>query len=653
MEFNPDQYLQKQAQPTQQGFNPDAYLQGVSQPMQAGAENRYTGLERAAVFTTPIATSIGGALSGAKVGAALGSVVPGLGTAVGGFGGMIVGGALGAGGGRIIADTMESVFGGDERSAEEILRRSVKEGVLDAALTAATFGAFKVAKATGLTAVIKKGLKHASKPVVQRIRIPQVLNQIKVNERATKEAYKLKSKEILSSAKQIGEFKLHNSQQVQTKLTKEIGKAVDKLAPDASKVTEVAEAILSKKYDNILTNIDGAVDLAPIIKSLEELPTLRVLAEGTTPLSKLSGLVSKVNSNIVTGLSPADKALFEQGLKSGWNVDVLKRSIGAGTGAVADVNVAHKLKQSLDNIISTIYSGSDKVAVDSLAKPLSVVRSQLIDQIDNMTGGLYKPLSNDWLNLTLLKKQVNSKLGKIGAGRSKELRGGIYGTLDDFVKKAKTTGVDVMKEQEGRVGALLKEIEFLDAIGQKELATTMMGDLGELAAKAANLGQEKKLFANISKLVGDEVTEKNLKKLVKSDLIKGQQQQNLKQLLRTQSSAKKAMESRISDLGIRKEVLNEAALKLRSGNRIAPVIAIQATAYNLGQFIPALSAPLNTLASMYSIYKFAPEMSSLVLKGIKAIEGQTARIVMSKAQRDALGQFLKSISREVLFQVSE
>jgi len=201
----------------------------VSQPMQAGAENPYTRLEKAATFATPLALNILATGKGIGVGSAIGTAIaPGIGTAIGGFAGGLIAGTTAAFGGKILADSMEAMFGGEQRTQEQTMERAKKYAKSDAIWYSALSIPGPVLKATGLDKPIKKVVSTAFKPIAD---IVKKTAQPVVERR-----------EILSSLK-----KLEKQQVAIDGLIKQIGKRKGSVAG------EVADQISAlKKEQQIL-----------------------------------------------------------------------------------------------------------------------------------------------------------------------------------------------------------------------------------------------------------------------------------------------------------------------------------------------------------------------------------------------------------------
>ena len=117
-------------------------------------ENPYTGLEKFIVGASRVVPSIAGGILGAPAG------IPGI----------VAGGAVGAGGGSLLADRLEEVFGGKARTVSESLKRAGVDAAVDAAFTVGTLGVGKALKVTGLDKPLKAALKKPFVPIVKAIR---------------------------------------------------------------------------------------------------------------------------------------------------------------------------------------------------------------------------------------------------------------------------------------------------------------------------------------------------------------------------------------------------------------------------------------------------------------------------------------------------
>jgi len=500
--------------------------------------NEYTFGEKALVKTVEYGLPIAGGILGVA----------------GGIPGIIAGGAAGAAGGRIIADNLEEAFGGEEREAEEILKRAGTDAIVDAAFTVGTFGAGKALRVTGLDKPIKaaaskvfrpisNAVKKLAEPVYKSKAIQKTIEGIKKN--ITKlESTKLakgklgdifksaKQKRLDALRKQLSEIEQGTTSKLGTmkkeintmlddvtnktvnasklglktaddglkQIQEEISNVLVRLEPQLDEGMRGAKQVLSDSWEDMV-KLKGAK--TPVAFDIDKLvKKLRAGNVGKEETDMVKRLFYKVVSQpdqkeIIEGVMAAYKFSAEEAIEFATKAGMIKPP--AMVKKKVTLDMAHKAKLMVDNIINNKTSGSavKRINLDQII----TAKNNLVDDIDKAVGGGYRKLAKNYSRYFQVERNINEALGRVGSGATEELRGKSIRELMETSMK-ELTPEQLLEQQRGFVGKLNSQINLLSDIGLEDEAVRMSDDLlklGKNLYKESDYKKIKSIFESLNK----------------------------------------------------------------------------------------------------------------------------------------------------------
>ena len=458
------------------------FAQQQTQPPETPA-NEFTTGEKIFAGALPIIGGIGGGIMGVPAG------LPGI----------AAGGALGAAGGRGLADIFEAYAGGENRTAKEIGRRAVKEGAVDVAFTLGTAGIGKVAKPLlkPIGKRITKGLMKASAPVRQAEKFRKIIRKVDSLNSVLNNKLR-RSKVLLDKRKAARAIGVGAKERA---LRTQLDDAIVKTAPVLEEGLDKSFKAVSQGYNELkLPGIgDQPLNLAGVKESLDN-----IIKSGGLESFDAGGLskISKISKILDAGVSiPEDIARSIGGLPPVAQAQALEQLGLSGTTKVLNVADGITIRREMADILRGLRKGSP-TAKNVIAPEFEKVLKAVDEPLDILTSGKLNILNDRWRELASIEDISKGALGLFRTELVKPTKAQltkrarrITGALKSLSAKDLDTSAGVLKPATDRVGNLIEQANALKMTGVPALAdegADALKNIHDIAFKTVKLDDLKK-----------------------------------------------------------------------------------------------------------------------------------------------------------------
>jgi hypothetical protein len=577
--------------------------------------NNYNKLEKFAVGAVPIATSIIGGIAGTPAG------IPGI----------IAGGSAGAYSGRMIADNLEDVFGGTKRTQEEMFKRASKDALVDAGFTVGTMGLSKALKVTGGDKVIKSVASKAFKPIkdafVKTAKPSIIAKEAKdVIKQADKRLLEIDfslskmTDDLIENTAKFTEKGLKLSNEMLNKYTDDVANVIIKLKPELDDGVGLARDTISTGYKDLLLDLGNV----PIDINKKEL---------ISNLKKIN-LGNDIIDDVVSVIPEEGNILFSD---------------------------MHNLKLKLDDTISMIKNGKDKVSKRVIGN-LGEFRDGIAERLGKYSNGIYSELSGNYKRLLEVEKNIDNALGKTSSGAIAGIRGR---TIEDLFTKENIKKLpkdyDILSETTGRIGRINSQINLLENIGTDETinsANKMREGLQNLYSsviKKINYEDMATTYKkiNLKAVDGKNISMDDLRDInVTKDISSKKEKISIQELIKKRENIDK-IKSEEKTLKARKKqqklALSASSEMFHSYNdKYMPMMG----AISLGYIFPALKSKAVASAGVYTLYKIRSILAHNAIEAITKINEQVtkqlAKVPFSQKQQIIYSKFATGLINKII-----
>jgi hypothetical protein len=545
-------------------------------------------LQKFTVGAIPVATSIIGGIAGAPAG------LPGI----------IAGGSAGAYSGRMISDNLEAVFGGEKRTQEEMFKRASKDALIDAGFTVGTMGVGKALKITGGDKVIKSVASKAFKPIkdafIKSAKPSMIAKEAKdVIKQADKRLLEIDfslskmTDDLIENTAEFTKKELKISNEMLGKYTDNVANVITKLKPELDKGVGLARNTISSGYNDLLEGV-GNIPIDINKKNLR------------ANLKNIN-IENSIIDDIISVIPEQETVLFSD---------------------------MHNLKLKLDDTISMLKSGKDKVAKRVIGN-LGEFRDGISERLGKYSNGIYSELSENYKRLLEVEKNIDNALGKTSSGAVSGVRGR---TIEDLFTKENIKKLpkdyDVLSETTGRIGRINSQINLLENIGTDETinsANKMREGLQNLYSSTIKKINYEDMFntykkINLKAIDGKNISMDDLRDIsVPIDITPTKEKISIQELIKKRENINK-IKAEEKTLKARKKqqqlALSASSEMFHSYNdKYMPMMG----AVSLGYIFPALKTKAVATAGIYTLYKMKSILAHNAIEAITQINKQATK----------------------------